>query len=70
MASGGLTVIDRGFDAVSDFLSVTVTVKVVVPVEVGVPLTIPVVAKVRPGGKVPADTDHVYGAIPPLAVNV
>jgi len=51
--------------------SVTMTVKVDVPDVVGTPLICPVAAfKVRPVGKAPAVTLHVYGVVPPLACSV
>src|SRR4051794_32311498 len=50
--------------------SVTLTVKLEVPAVVGVPVIVPFVASVSPAGSDPALTDHVYGAVPPLAVRV
>lgn len=51
--------------------SFTWTVNEKLPVWLGVPLIWPVEAFiVRPGGKEPEVTDQVYGAVPPLAVNV
>ena len=44
--------------------SVTLTVKSKPPAVVGVPDTTPLPAKLRPGGSVPADTDHAYGGAP------
>src|SRR5882724_9370730 len=35
----------------------------------GVPLSTPPLLSVKPAGKVPALIDHVYGVVPPLAVN-
>jgi hypothetical protein len=38
---------------------------------VGVPLIAPVAASNdKPAGKVPVVTDHVYGGVPPVAINV
>ena len=56
--------------AVPVVLSVTVTVKLKVPSTVGVPESRPAPDKVRPVGSAPAVTENVYGALPPLAVNV
>jgi hypothetical protein len=49
--------------------SVTMTVKSELPVVVGVPLMIPSLVKVNPGGRFPALMLHVYGCLPPLAIN-
>jgi len=51
-------------------LPATLTVKMEVPVTVGVPLRTPTVDKLRPAGRVPADTDQLYGVVPPVAANV
>jgi hypothetical protein len=46
-------------------------VKEYVPVAVGVPLIIPVLeAKVKPEGRLPVVTDHVYGLTPPETAKV
>ena len=50
--------------------SCTFTVKLLVPEPVGVPVIAPVLAKVRPAGRVPERIDHVYGWVPPVAVSV
>jgi len=53
--------------------SVTVTVKLIGPVcgPVGDPIITPLEAlSVRPAGKLPAVTAHVYGVIPPVAASV
>lgn len=50
--------------------SVAFTVTVEVPDTVGVPLTMQLEAKVRPAGKVPAVTEQVYGAVPPVTPSV
>lgn len=45
-------------------------VKVVVPEPVGVPLITPVLEfNDNPAGRLPTDTAHVYGDVPPAAVN-
>ena len=53
----------------TDAPSVTLTVKLLVPAAVGVP---DIVAPLRlnPAGSDPLAIDHVYGAVPPLAVSV
>lgn len=56
--------------AVSEFASVTVTVKLEVPAVVGVPEITPAALRLNPAGKVPDVTDHVYGAVPPAACSV
>lgn len=49
----------------------TCTVKLDVPAVVGVPVIAPLVAfKLKPAGKVPVVIFQLYGAIPPVAVNV
>jgi hypothetical protein len=41
-----------------------------VPVIVAEPVRAPAVVSVKPGGNGPSDTSHVYGGVPPLALNV
>jgi len=49
-------------------LSFTTAVKFDVPLAVGVPEITPVIAaSVRPAGRLPAEIDHVYAGVPPLA---
>ena len=51
--------------------STTVTVKLKVPAAVGVPVIAPVEgASVRPGGRVPPETDQVNGGVPPSTVKM
>ena len=50
--------------------SVAVIVNVLVPAAVGVPERTPALLRLRPGGKVPAVTVQVYGAVPPVATSV
>ena len=50
--------------------SVTFTVNWLVPTVVGVPLICPLALSVNPAGKVPAEIDQLYGAVPPFAVNI
>jgi hypothetical protein len=53
---------------VGDAESVTVTVKFEPPTVVGAPEITPAVgSSVKPLGRLPAETDHVYGEIPPVA---
>jgi hypothetical protein len=47
--------------------SATRTVKETVPAAVGVPVISPAPFKLKPAGKEPADSDQLYGAVPPLA---
>ena len=55
--------------AVGVVLSVALTVKLYVPEAVGVPeIVLPL--SVRPVGSEPAEMDHVYGLVPPLAASV
>src|SRR3972149_6553749 len=64
-------VIDSARLAVALFASVTCTVKLYVPASVGVPLITPVVLlRLRPDGREPDVTTHVYGVLPPEAVSV
>jgi hypothetical protein len=63
----GLTVSDNAAVAVRAAVSVTFTVKFDVPAADGVPLMLPPGERLKPAGKVPADTVHVYGMVPPLA---
>jgi hypothetical protein len=63
-------VIDSGTDLVwaGLLLSVTVAVKANVPLAVGVPEITPFPAvRVRPAGRLPLVTDHVYAGVPPVA---
>ena len=50
--------------------SLTLPVKVNSPTVVGVPVMAPPLVSVKPGGRAPLASDHMYGAVPPLAVNV
>src|SRR5919199_212504 len=64
---GSVTVSENVPLAVAPLASVTVTVKVEVPFTVGEPSRRPDGRSVNPAGTCP---DHVYGAVPPLAVKV
>jgi len=72
MASAGATVIDSVLVALrteGELLSVTDMVTVAVPAAVGVPVICPVDAFIdRPDGK--PEADQLYGAVPPVALNV
>src|SRR6185437_5180341 len=51
--------------------SITCTVKLDVPIKVGVPVICPLLDRASPAGStVLFASDHVYGAVPPLATNV
>ena len=50
--------------------SSTLAVKVNLPALVGCPVSSPVGRRSRPGGGVPAETDHVYGGVPSTAASV
>ena len=55
---------------VCDAESVAVTVKLLVAAVVGVPEIAPVLDEsVRTAGRVPALTDQLYGAVPPVAAS-
>jgi hypothetical protein len=51
-------------------LSVTRIVKLNEPLAVGIPFNVPLDERFRPAGRDPEANDHVYGDVPPLAVNV
>lgn len=48
----------------------TRTVKLELSAVVGVPSRTPVADRIRPAGSVPADTDQLYGVVPPVAASV
>ena len=52
------------------FRPATCTVKLALAVDQGVPLITPALLRIKPGGRLPAASDHVYGVSPPLAVKV
>ncbi len=72
-ATGAATAIERScvaVRAVGVVESATRTVNAEVPAAVGVPLIWPVEASsARPAGSAPAETDHAYGAAPPVAAS-
>ena len=51
-------------------LSATLTVKLEVPVAVGLPEMVPELLKLRPAGRLPEETDQVYGVLPPVAARL
>jgi hypothetical protein len=57
-------------DCAGDSLSVTLTVKLDVPLAVGVPEMTPPLERVSPAGRLPEASDHVYAAVPPVALRV
>ena len=58
-------------DSAGTDVSVTVTVKLDVPAEVGAPEITPLVPiRLRPAGRPPELTAHVYGVSPPAALSV
>ena len=65
-------VIDSVAVAVSagELLSCAATEKLEVPTAVGVPEMRPVLDKLRPGGKLPEATFHVYPGVPPVALKL
>ena len=65
-----LITIDSAFVAVFARLSETCTVKFAVAATLGVPEMTPPVDRVKPVGNAPALSDHVYGAVPPVAARV
>jgi hypothetical protein len=78
--SGELVMIDSGTTIVRmktfcefcglALLSVTRIVKLNDPAAVGVPLNVPPDERLNPPGNEPELNDHVYGDVPPAAVNV
>jgi hypothetical protein len=68
--AAALIVTEKSF--VDEALSapVTRTVKLVVPSAVGIPSRTPAADRLRPAGTLPADTDQLYGVVPPVAASV
>ena len=64
----GLIVIESAAVADADALSVTFTVNVLVPTALGIPEIVEPV-RVSPAGSDPPAIDHVYGGVPPFALN-
>lgn len=70
-AGVALTEIESALVLEKPAASATFAVKLNVPAVKGVPLMTPVlVFRLTPPGRLPADTDQVYGIVPPLACNV
>ena len=65
----GLIVSDNEAVVEPDVPSVTLTVKFDAPAEVGVPEITPPADRFNPAGNDPADTDHEYGGVPPVAAS-
>jgi hypothetical protein len=63
MVSDRMAVVD------ADELSVALTVNLEGPIAVAVPETNPLGLRVRPSGKAPLTSDHVYGGDPPVATS-
>lgn len=66
----GLIVMLRPAVAVRELALVTCAVKLAEPVAEGVPEITPVLESVSPAGRLPETIDHIYGVVPPVAVNV
>ena len=60
---------DRTAVANADVPSVTLTVNLDVPIAVAVPEMIPLGVRLRPSGREPLASDHVYGGVPPVAMS-
>ena len=69
LKAGGLIVSDSAAVVETDALSVTFTVKLLDPAVPGVPDIVPPADRVNPDGRVPTDTVHVYGGVPPAAAS-
>jgi hypothetical protein len=63
------TAIERGRSANMPDLSVTRTVNEKVPMMIGRPVIEPELESVSPPGRVPEESDHEYGGVPPEALN-
>ena len=57
------------FVAVAEAESVMLTVKVEGPGDVAIPVIVPTGDRLKPAGRLPADTAHVYGGVPAVALN-
>ena len=69
LKAGALIVNDNAAVADTDALSVTLIVKLDDAAAVGVPEIVPP-ERLNPAGSDPAETDHVYGGVPPVALRV
>ena len=73
ISNGGywLMTMESDLVAVSRLASCTLAVNVLVPIAVGVPEIVPEEAlRTRPLGRVPVETDQIYGDCPPATVRV
>jgi hypothetical protein len=71
VAGAAAIAMERAFVEERPLAPATRTVKLEVPAAVGVPLIAPEEAfSVRPAGRLPAETDQLYGVVPPVAVSV
>ena len=61
MDSGGFTTIVNGLSLIALLASVTRIVKLFVLAALGVPEITPPIDRLRPAGRIPDDTDHLYG---------
>jgi len=66
LSPGPLIISESTVLAVTESLSVTLTVKLDGPGVVGVPEMVPP-ARLSPAGSDPPATDHIYGGVPPVA---
>jgi hypothetical protein len=65
-----LIVTEKSFVDEALLAPATRIVKLEVPAVVGIPSRTPVADRLRPAGSVPADTDQLYGLVPPVAASV
>ena len=68
--AAALIVMEKSFVDEALLAPVTRTVKLELPAVVGIPSRTPVADRLRPAGSVPADTDQLYGLVPPVAASV
>ena len=66
----GAIVIRNARVALRVFAPVTRAVKSKFPAAAGMPEIVPFAFMVTPPGNAPADTDHAYGVVPPVAARV
>jgi hypothetical protein len=65
-----LIVTEKSFVDEALLAPATRTVKLEVTSAVGIPSRTPAADRLRPAGSVPADTDQLYGVVPPVAASV
>ena len=68
--AAALIVTEKSFVDEALLAPATRTVKLELSAVVGVPLRTPAEERLRPAGSVPADTDQLYGVVPPVAASV